>query len=93
MRDDPPPVRDFARPAGEIESVYVNGVPMRPGRDYDLLADRLRFRRPLRARRGPGAWGNLLTALCAGVEPAGDEVDLIVRAGPARRVVHAAPIA
>ena len=89
-----PAHRDFAIPSGAeaVIGVYVNGVERRRGSDFEVLPDRLRFRRPLRPPGRLTPLGTLMTALCAGVYPTGDEVDVIVRRGGALESLRAEPL-
>jgi hypothetical protein len=44
--------------------VFVNGVPQRPGKDYELVGRELRFARPLEKERiGMGRWTAMFLGL------------------------------
>ena len=75
-----------------LVGVFVNGVQQIVGRDYELHADRVVFRRRLRPLRSVGTLGNLLTLFCAAVLPDGDEVDAVIRTADGRKVVRLSPL-
>lgn len=75
-----------------LVGVFVNGVQQIVGRDYELHADRVVFRRRLRPFRSVGTLGNLLTLFCATVLPDGDEVDAVIRTADGRKVVRLSPL-
>jgi len=82
--------RDVEVPPGteEIVGVYVNGVELQRGEDYEVEGDRIRFRTPLRERERVGRLGNLLLSVGIGVYPKGDVVDLQIRRGGRTDIVR-----
>ena len=88
-------IRDFALPpeVSKVVGVYVNGVPQAPRRDYRIEDGVVHLRGAVRPFQEVGTVGNILTALCATVLPAGDEVDAIIETRDGRRVVRLAPTA
>jgi hypothetical protein len=61
--------------------VFVNGVPQEPGKDYDLVAQELHFRRPLEKERiGVGRWTAMFFGLF-GSYGKNDSVDVQYRIG------------
>lgn len=65
-----------------VLAVYVDGVSLTRGRDFDVERGSVRFRGPVQLVDGVTALGNVLTAFCAGVYPRGHEVSVLVsRAG------------
>jgi len=86
-------MREIELPPGtrELVAVYVNGVPRREGEDYDLLADRIRFRQPLQQRGRVTGIGKVLISIGIGVYPKGDVVDLEVRRGGETEIVRGRP--
>ena len=72
--------------------VFVNGVPQRPGADFDQVGRSLVFRRPL-AREGQlgfWRWFSLFLGV-AGTYRRHDTVDVVYDAGGRRTVVSLAP--
>lgn len=56
--------------------VFVNGVPQQEGRDYDVVGEELRFRRPLEKERlGVGRWTAMFFGLF-GTYGKNDSVDV-----------------
>jgi hypothetical protein len=72
--------------------VYVNGVPQRPGVDYEQVGRRLQFRRELarEGRLGFWRWASLFLGV-AGTYRKHDTVDVVYGAGPSRTVVSLEP--
>ena len=67
--------------------VFVNGVPQKPGADYDVVGDELHFTRPLEKERlGLGRWTAMFLGLF-GSYGKNDEVDVQYRLGG--REIHA----
>jgi hypothetical protein len=80
---------ELARPAGaDVVGVFVNGVPLVAGQDYDVLDDRIRLTTPLRERTSVSVLGKLMLSLGVGVYNKGDVVDLQVRRGSQTHVVR-----
>ena len=81
---------DIALPPGtdEVVGVFVNGVEKQPGDDYEVMADRIHFRTPLKARETVSRLGNLLLSVGIGVYPKGDIVDLQIRRGGRTDIVR-----
>jgi hypothetical protein len=67
--------------------VFVNGVPQKPGTDYDVVGSQLHFRRPLEKERlGVGRWTAIFLGLF-GSYGKNDQVDVQYRLSG--REVHA----
>ena len=67
--------------------VFVNGVPQKPGTDYDVVGGQLHFRRPLEKERlGVGRWTAIFLGLF-GSYGRNDQVDVQYRLSG--RQVHA----
>jgi hypothetical protein len=67
--------------------VFVNGVPQKPGADYEVVAGELHFTRPLEKERlGLGRWTAMFLGLF-GSYGKNDEVDVQYRLGG--REIHA----
>ena len=67
--------------------VFVNGVPQKPGTDYDVVGDQLHFKRPLEKERlGVGRWTAIFLGLF-GSYGKNDQVDVQYRLSG--REVHA----
>ena len=61
--------------------VFVNGVPQRPGADYELVGRELRFAKPLEKERiGVGRWTAMFLGLW-GSYGKNDSVDVQYRLG------------
>jgi hypothetical protein len=61
--------------------VFVNGVPQRPGRDYEVVGSELHFFRPLEKERlGVGRWTAIFLGLF-GSYGKNDSVDVQYRLG------------
>jgi hypothetical protein len=73
--------------------VYVNGVPQRPGVDFELAGRELRFRKPLakEGRLGTLRWLSIFLGV-AGTYRKNDSVDVVYQAGGRRTVAAALPI-
>lgn len=74
-----PLVRRVPLPAqtARVERVFVNGVPLREGADYEVRPDHVLLRRGVRPARPLGARGLAQVALCVEVVPGGDSVDIV----------------
>jgi hypothetical protein len=80
---------ELAVPEGaEVLGVYVNGVPLVAGQDYDVLADRIQLAQPLRRRTSVSTVGKVLLSLGVGVYNKGDVVDVQVRRGGQTQVIR-----
>lgn len=81
-------------PAGlsGIDDVYVNGIPQRPGIDYDRVGDQLVFHRSLsgEGRLGFWRWFSLFLGV-AGTYRKNDKVDVIYRFAGRREVLTLTP--
>jgi hypothetical protein len=88
------PVTEVALPPGtdEVLGVFVNGVERRPGEDYEVLSDRVRFAQPLTRAQPVTGIGKLLLSIGIGVYPKGDQVDLQLRRGARTDVIRARPL-
>jgi hypothetical protein len=73
--------------------VFVNGVPQKPGADYELAGRMLRFRKPLakEGRLGAIRWLSILLGI-AGTYRKNDSVDVVYEVAGARRVAAGLPI-
>lgn len=73
---------------GEPLEVYVNGIPQRPGTDYELLGRDMIFRRELaqEGRLGKLRWASMFLGV-AGTYRQNDSVDVVYEAGGRRTVV------
>ena len=80
---------ELAVPEGaEVVGVFVNGVPLIAGQDYDVLADRIHLTKPLEQRTSVSTIGKLMLSLGVGVYNKGDVVDLQLRRGGQTQVVR-----
>jgi hypothetical protein len=80
---------ELAFPAGaEVLGVFVNGVPLTAGQDYEVLADRIHLTAPVRRRTSVSGIGKVLLSLGIGVYNKGDVVDVQVRSGGQTHVVR-----
>jgi hypothetical protein len=80
---------ELALPQGaEVLAVFVNGVPLVPGQDYDVLTDRIHLAQPVRRRTTVSAVGKVLLSLGVGVYNKGDVVDVQLRSGGQTHVVR-----
>ena len=77
---------------GASYEVYVNGVPQRPGRDFDRLGDELIFRRRLaqEGRLGPIRWLSMLLGV-AGTSRKHENVDVVYELDGRRTVATLVP--
>jgi hypothetical protein len=75
-------------PGSEVVGVFVNGVPLTAGQDYEVLADRIHLRTPVRRRTSVSGIGKVLLSLGIGVYNKGDVVDLQVRSNGQTHVVR-----
>lgn len=72
--------------------VFVNGVPQRPGVDFDQVGARLVFRRELAREGRLGFWRWVSMGLgIAGTYRKHDSVDLVYESGGQRTVVSLEP--
>jgi hypothetical protein len=73
--------------------VFVNGVPQRPGADYELRGRELVFSKPLaqEGRLGPLRWFSIFLGV-AGTYRKNDSVDVVYEVGGRRTVAAALPI-
>jgi hypothetical protein len=73
---------ELAVPRGaEVIGVFVNGVPLLAGDDYEVLSDRIHLEKPVTRRTSISTVGKVLLSLGIGVYNKGDVVDVQVR-GP-----------
>jgi hypothetical protein len=73
---------ELAVPKGaEVLGVFVNGVPLTAGEDYEVLVDRIQLKQPVSRRTTVSTLGKVLLSLGVGVYNKGDVVDVQVR-GP-----------
>jgi hypothetical protein len=80
---------ELAVPEGaEVVGVFVNGVPLIAGQDYDVLADRIHLTKPLEQRTSVSTIGKLMLSLGVGVYNKGDVVDLQLRRGGQTQVIR-----
>ena len=72
--------------------VFVNGVPQRPGVDFDQVGTRLVFRRRLEreGRLGFWRWTSMLFGV-AGTYRRNDSVDVVYSGGGRRTVISLEP--
>ncbi len=71
---------ELAVPDGaEVLGIFVNGVPLTAGSDYEVLGDRIQLAKPVGRRSSVSALGKLLLSIGIGVYNRGDVVDLQVR--------------
>ncbi len=75
-------------PGAEVVGVFVNGVPLVAGQDYEALADRVRLAKRVGRRTSVSALGKVLLSVGIGVYNKGDVVDLQVRSGGRTHVVR-----
>ena len=80
---------ELALPNGaEVLGVFVNGVPLVAGQDYDVMADRIHLTNPVRRRTSVSTVGKVLLTLGVGVYNKGDVVDVQVRRGNQTQVMR-----
>jgi len=80
---------ELARPPGaEVLGVFVNGVPLVEGQDYEVLTDRIHLASPVRKRTSVSLVGKVLLSLGVGVYNKGDVVDLQMRRGGQTQVIR-----
>ena len=73
---------ELAVPKGaEVLGIFVNGVPLTAGQDYEVLLDRIHLAKPVGRRTSVSALGKLLLSVGIGVYNRGDVVDLQLRGG------------
>jgi hypothetical protein len=80
-------------PGAEVLGVFVDGVPLTPREDYEVLDDRIRLAKPVRRRTSVSLLGKILLSLGVGVYNKGNVVDLQVRSGGQTSVVRGRPLA
>jgi hypothetical protein len=80
---------ELAVPSGaEVLGVFVNGVPLVAGQDYEVLMDRIHLAKPVGRRTSVSAVGKVLLSLGVGVYNKGDVVDVQVRRGGQTQVIR-----
>ena len=80
---------ELAVPAGaEVLGVFVNGVPLVAGQDYEVLSDRIHLAKPVGRQTSVSTFGKLLLSLGVGVYNKGDVVDMQVRRGSETQVIR-----
>jgi hypothetical protein len=80
---------ELALPAGaEVLGVFVNGVPLTAGQDYDVLMDRIHLATPVRRRTKVSGVGKVMLSLGIGVYSKGDVVDVQLRSGGQTHVIR-----
>ncbi len=72
----------------EVLGVFVNGVPLTAGRDYEVLSDRIHLTAPVERRTSVSLLGKVLLSIGVGVYNKGDVVDVQVRNGGQTQVVR-----
>jgi hypothetical protein len=80
-------------PGAEVLGVFVNGVPLVAGQDYEVLTDRIHLAKAVGRRTSVSALGKILLSLGVGVYNKGDVVDLQMRSGGQTSVVRGRPFA
>jgi hypothetical protein len=80
---------ELALPAGaEVLGVFVNGVPLTAGQDYDVLTDRIHLAAPVRRRTTVSGIGKVMLSLGIGVYNKGDVIDVQLRSGGQTHVIR-----
>jgi hypothetical protein len=80
---------ELALPAGaEVLGVFVNGVPLTAGQDYEVLPDRIHLTQPVRRQTSVSGVGKIMLSLGIGVYNKGDVVDVQLRGGGQTHVVR-----
>ena len=80
---------ELALPNGaDVLGVFVNGVPLVAGQDYDVMADRIHLANPVTRRTSVSMVGKVLLSLGVGVYNKGDVVDVQVRRGDQTQVIR-----
>jgi hypothetical protein len=80
---------ELALPEGaEVLGVFVNGVPLTAGADYEVLPDRIRLTQPVRRRTSVSGLGKVMLSLGIGVYNKGDVVDVQLRGGGQMHVMR-----
>jgi hypothetical protein len=80
---------ELAKPQGaEVVGVFVNGVPLVAGEDYEVFSDRIHLTKAVHRRTSVSVIGKLLLTLGVGVYNKGDVVDLQMRRGGQTQVVR-----
>lgn len=73
---------ELALPGGAVVlGIFVNGVPLTAGTDYEVLPDRVHLAKPVGRRSSVSPLGKLLLSVGIGVYNRGDVVDLQLRGG------------
>ena len=75
-------------PGADVVGVFVNGVPLVAGQDYEVLPDRIHLRQPVKRRTSVSAVGKVMLSIGIGVYNKGDVVDVQLRAGGKTQVVR-----
>jgi hypothetical protein len=77
---------------GASYEVYVNGVPQKPGEDFDRIGDELVFRRSLaqEGRLGPIRWLSMFLGV-AGTYRKHENVDVVYEVNGRRTVASLTP--
>ncbi|HET6174113.1 MAG TPA: hypothetical protein VFD90_15990 [Gaiellales bacterium] len=75
-------------PDAEVLGVFVNGVPLVAGQDYEVLPGRIHLANPVRRRTSVSTIGKVLLSLGVGVYNKGDVVDLQLRRGGQTQVIR-----
>ena len=72
----------------DVLGVFVNGVPLVAGQDYEVLSDRIHLAKPVSRRTSVSFIGKVLLSLGIGVYNKGDVVDVQVRNGGQTQVAR-----
>jgi hypothetical protein len=80
---------ELALPAGaDVLGVFVNGVPLVAGKDYEVLTDRIHLTQPVQRRTSVSAVGKVMLSIGIGVYNKGDVVDVQLRSGGKTHVIR-----
>ena len=80
---------ELALPRGaEVVGVFVNGVPLVAGQDYEVLPDRIHLSTPVKRRTSVSTVGKIMLSVGIGVYNKGDVVDVQLRSGGRTQVVR-----
>jgi len=84
-------IESVSIPAGSeaVLNVYVNGVELRAGSDFEADRERIHFLTPVQRFRPITGIRIVLNALCIGLYNRGDTIDLRIRRGGHVEVVRA----
>jgi hypothetical protein len=83
---------ELAIPSGaEVLGVFVNGVPLTPGQDYEVQDDRIKLAKAVQRRTSVSGLGKILLSLGIGVYNKGDVVDVQLRSNGQTSVVRGRP--